>query len=150
MKYQVIKRNAFQVVGVRKEFSCGAQEAGIPGIPAFWDEALANGSVDKLAGLVNGEIKGLLGITDNFNEQKNTIDYWIAVEHNGEVPNEWSSFEYPKSKWVVFEVVGEIPSAMIDAWRRIYTEWFPSNGYQSASLAPMEVYLDENLYQPNS
>jgi AraC family transcriptional regulator len=35
--------------------------------------------VDKLTQLLNGEIKGLLGMTDNFNAEKNTIDYWIAA-----------------------------------------------------------------------
>ncbi len=85
MNYQIVERDAFQVVGIKRECLCG--EAGeVNGVAEFWMEANANGTSAKLAELMNSEIKGLLGITDNYNEQKDTVDYWIAVGHDGNVP----------------------------------------------------------------
>jgi AraC family transcriptional regulator len=151
MNYRIVERESFKIVGEKRTFSCGGYEAGIPGVPEFWVEAHMKGLVNELIPLINGEIKGLLGITNNFNEEKNTIDYWVAAEYNGDhASDELLSFVYPASKWVVFEVKGSIPSAMINAWQRIYSEWFPSNGYQPAQLAPIEAYLDSNLDSENS
>lgn len=150
MKYRIVERDAFQVVGVKREFICSTEDAGIPGIPEFWGEAHENGTVNQLLQLINGQIKGLLGITENFHEEKNTINYWIAAEHSGEVPDGLSSFEFLASKWVVFEVRGPIPTAMINTWKQIYSEWFPSNGYEPAEIAPFEAYIDSDLYSENS
>jgi AraC family transcriptional regulator len=150
MNYHIVERDAFQVVGVKQEFACGPQDIGIPGVPEFWGNAEKNGTVDQLIPLINGEIKGLLGITENYNQEKSTIDYWIAAEYSGDVPNEFSSFVYPASKWVVFEVKGRIPSAMINAWQYIYSEWFPSHEYIPVGLAPLEAYLDSDLHTENS
>lgn len=150
LKYRIVEKEAFQVVGVKRELPCGAEGVGVPGIPAFWDEAHSNGIVNELIPLLNGEIKGLLGITDNFNAEKNTIDYWIAAEHLGEVPSGFLSFEFPASKWAVFEVVGPIPEAIIHTWRQIYSEWFPSNDYEPAGIAPIEAYIDSNLERADS
>ena len=76
------------------------------GIPDFWHEVHESGIDKQLLQLNNGQLKGLLGITDNYNKEKNTIDYWVATEHSGDVPDEYTSFELPASKWVVFEVRG--------------------------------------------
>ena len=78
MNYHIVERDAFQVVGVKQEFSCGPQDIGIPGVPKFWENAEKKGTIDQLIPLINGEIKGLLGITENVNQEKSTIDYWIA------------------------------------------------------------------------
>lgn len=149
MNYQIVERDAFQVVGVKRECPCGAEGAG-PGIPEFWREVNGNGTADRLVQLTNGEIIGLLGITENYDADNNTIDYWIAAEHVGEVPDGLSSIEFPASKWAVFEVHGPAPTAMVDSWKRIYSEWIPSNGYEVAEIAAVEAYIDSDVYSPNS
>lgn len=149
MKYRIVEREAFQVAGVKREFLC-PEGPGIPGVPEFWDEVNENGTLNQLLQLNNGQIKGLLGIIDNYNEEKNTIDYWIAVEHDGTVLNEFSNFEFPASKWAVFEVRGPIPTAIVNAWKQIYSEWFPSNGYEPAGIAPFEVYKESDPTKPDA
>lgn len=150
IKYHIIERDSFQVIGIKREFSCGAEDAGIPGIPEFWGEATENGIVNQLVQLTNGQIKGLLGITENFNAEKNVVDYWIATEYSGDVPDGFMSYDIPAAKWVVFEVKGKVPSSIINAWKQIYSEWFPSNGYEPAKIAPIEAYIDSDLDSPNS
>ena len=149
MKYRIVEREAFQVVGLKRVCPCGG-EAGVEGIPQFWGEVHANGTIDALAQLMNGEIRGLLGMTDNYDAVKNTIDYWIAAEHEGEVPGEYTGMELPASKWVVFEVVGPGPTAIPEAWKKIFSEWIPSNGYEPAEIPAFEAYIDEDPYGANS
>ncbi|UHA73213.1 AraC family transcriptional regulator [Paenibacillus sp. 481] len=145
MKYHIVERDAFQVIGIKRTVSFGQECAGTPNIGQFWGEAHANGTVDQLTGLINGQLKGLLGITENYNTADSTIDYWIAAEHQGTVPAELASLHFPASKWVVFEISGPVPAALIEAWKKIYSEWFPSNGYEPAEIAPLEVYLAPDL-----
>lgn len=150
MKYKIVERDAFRVVGICKKFSCESMDFGIPGIPEFWGEVNGNGTDQQLIQLINGQIKGLLGITTNYNSEENTVDYWIAAEHSRDIPEGLTSFEFPAAKWVVFEVRGPIPMAIINTWKQIYSVWFPSNGFEQAYLAPIEAYIDSNLDSPNS
>lgn len=148
MKYQIVERDAFQVIGVKRVCPCGEAEG--PGIPEFWEEAHKDGTVSRLVASLNGEIKGLLGITDNYDAKRNTIDYWIAAEYAGELPEGLSSIQIPASRWVVFEVRGPAPAAMRETWKRIYSEWIPSNGYKPADIAAIEAYIDPDLNSPHS
>jgi AraC family transcriptional regulator len=150
MKYHIVERDAFRVVGIKREIPCDTGDAGIPGIAEFWGEVHENGIAHQLSQLNNGQMKGLLGIIENFNKEKNTIDYWIAAEHRGDASEEFSIFEFPASKWVVFEVRGPIPAAMVDTWKQIYSKWFPSHGYEPAGIASFEAYIDSDIYSPNS
>lgn len=149
MKYEIVERVAFQAVGIKRECPCG-DNGGSPAIPELWGEVNANGTADRLVQLMNGEIKGLLGITDNYNPEINTIDYWIAAEHSGEVPGELTSLRFPPSKWVVFEVTGSAPTAMPKAWKQIFSEWLPSNGYEVADIPAIEAYTDPDPYRHDS
>ncbi|WP_227551682.1 GyrI-like domain-containing protein [Metabacillus sediminilitoris] len=88
MSYHIVEKESFQIAGIKRECPCTGEE-GILGIPEFWGEANINGTVNKLIPLLNGQIKGLLGVTGNNNKEKNTIYYWIAAEHNGDVPAEF-------------------------------------------------------------
>jgi AraC family transcriptional regulator len=150
MEYTIVERDAFLVAGIKREFSCGSGEAGIPGVPDFWSEVQRSGTANQLFELNNGQIKGLLGITSNYNTAKNTVDYWVATEYNGKVPDGLTSFEIPDSKWVVIKVRGPVPGAIINAWQQIYSEWFPSNQYEPAALPPFEAYIDSDLSSENS
>lgn len=151
MKYRIVEKDVIRVVGVKREIPCNAEGGSpTPGIVEFWAELNRNGTVNRLIQRMNGDIKGPLGITCNFNEAKNTIEYWIGVEHQGDVSSEFSSKELPPAKWIVFEVNGPVPTAMPKAWKQIYSEWFPSNGYEPAEQPPFEVYLDSNPMNENA
>jgi AraC family transcriptional regulator len=151
MRYKIVERDAFQVVGMKHEFSLASCETdgGIPGISELWKEANENGTVETLATLNNGQINGVLGIVVDQSETKKAIDYWIATEYHGNVPDGLSSLEIPASKWAVFEVHGPMPDAMQKVWKQIYSEWFPSNGYEHAGTPSLEVYTDSNPYSPD-
>lgn len=143
MKYKMIETGSFQVVGIKENIFCGTKDTDAT-IPNLWGKVAQDGTLQTLAGLNNGPIEGILGITDNYQASDDTIDYWIATAFSGEhVPDGLTILEIPTSKWVVFEVEGPIPEAITDTWRQIFSEWFPSNGYQPADIPSLEVYLGE-------
>ncbi|EFV75429.1 transcriptional regulator [Bacillus sp. 2_A_57_CT2] len=140
MQYAIVKKEAFQVAGIKKEFSL-CNEENLAGIPKMWDEVNSNGTADKLFMLNNGEIKGVLGVcVDNRSKKPDSMDYWIGASFKGEKPDSFECLEVPASKWAVFEVHGAMPHAMQNTWKKIFSEWFPSSGYEHAAAPELEVY----------
>ncbi|MBM6616265.1 AraC family transcriptional regulator [Bacillus suaedaesalsae] len=146
VKYNVIEREAFKIIGVKKEFSYANGE-NLIGIPKMWDEANDNGTSSTLFKANNGQIKGVLGVCAATNQTQ--MDYWIAAEREGDTPEGYSSLEIPASKWVVFEVNGAMPDAMQKVWKEIFSEWFPTSGYKHAGTPELEVYPDGDPFSPN-
>ncbi|GAB0166915.1 AraC family transcriptional regulator [Lysinibacillus sp. CTST325] len=151
MKYKIVEKEKFQVVGVKRTYNCQNGE-NLQDIPHFWNEMNSKNFDHQLIQLNNGSIKGTLGVcVPNTDQGQNGfIDYWIATDHVGEVGENLLALEIPASKWVVFEVHGPMPDAMQNTWKQIYSEWFPSNPYKPAGTAELEVYPDEDAYSPDS
>ncbi|QCR34039.1 AraC family transcriptional regulator [Lysinibacillus sp. SGAir0095] len=150
MNYKIIEKESFQVVGVKRTYNYKNGE-NLSEIPQFWSDVHSDGTNDQLINLNNGDIQGILGVcTVEENEKQNgKMDYWIATAHRGETPNGIDSYEIPASKWVIFEVHGAMPHAMQDTWKKIYSEWFPSNPYKPAGTAELEVYTNEDASKPD-
>jgi AraC family transcriptional regulator len=152
MKYSVVEKNAFQIVGIKREFACVAEKENVSGIPELWKEVNQNGTSDRLFQLNDGVVTGVLGVCGGVSEEQkkaNVFDYWVATSYAGEVPEGLLSLEIPASKWAVFEVNGPMPAAMQNAWKRIFSEWFPSTGYEHAGTQEFELYTDEDPNSPD-
>lgn len=145
MNYKIIEKDAFQAVGVKRTYNCQIGE-NAKGIPKFWEDVHLDGTNSRLFGLNNGVVDGVLGvcIVEENQKSKGLMDYWIAAAHEGEVPEGMDAILIPASKWVIFEVHGAMPDAMQKTWKKIYSEWFPSNPYKPAGTAELEVYTNDN------
>ncbi|AOH56142.1 AraC family transcriptional regulator [Peribacillus muralis] len=150
MKYKILERDSFQLIGIKQEFSL-IDEENLIGIPKLWEQVNTDGTSDELAKLNNGEIVGLLGVcVDKRAQEKNeTMDYWIAAEYTGKVDEPFLSLTIPASKWVAFEVHGPMPDAIQKAWKQIFSEWFPTSGYEHAALPELEVYSNDDASNPD-
>ncbi|MFJ7406870.1 MULTISPECIES: effector binding domain-containing protein [unclassified Lysinibacillus] len=150
MKYNIVEKEKFQVVGVKRTYNCQKGE-NLQGIPLFWDEVNRQGMDEQLFALNDGQIKGVLGVCvpDENYKENNLMEYWIGTDHVGDIPENLLAMEVPASKWVVFEVHGPMPDAMQNAWKQIFSEWFPSNPYEPAGTAELEVYTDEDPSSEN-
>ncbi|MBY0099511.1 GyrI-like domain-containing protein [Mesobacillus maritimus] len=140
MKYHVIERNAFQVVGLKKVFQCDGEVGPSSEIQQLWGEVSQDGTIDQLMPLVSGEITGLIGMTVDYSNERNELEYWIAVEGKGNITEHFSTFDVPAAKWVVFDVVGPYASAIPATWRKIYSEWFPFNDFVHSGGPSLEVH----------
>ncbi|MFY3791176.1 AraC family transcriptional regulator [Ureibacillus sp. MALMAid1270] len=150
MNYKIIEKDAFQVVGVKRTYNCQNGE-NTREIPQFWQDVHMDGTNDHLFALNNGEVEGVLGVCIVVENQKGTglMDYWVATAHNGEVPEGFLSYQILASKWVVFEVHGAMPHAIQETWKKIYSEWFPSNPYKPTGDPELEVYSNGNPSSPD-
>ncbi|MBV7506693.1 AraC family transcriptional regulator [Bacillus sp. sid0103] len=149
MKYKIIERESFQVVGIKRELSCENGE-NLTEIPKMWAEVHNDGTNDLLFKVNNGEINGVLGVcAEKRGTQSQLMDYWIATEHTGDTPEGLMNLEIPASKWAVFEVHGAMPDAIQKVWQQIYSEWFPSSRYKHAGTPDLEVYSAGDPWSPD-
>ena len=137
MNYMIIEKEAFKVVGKSLRVTTRDGE-NLKRIPQFWTECYQDGTCDKLCGIAEkGEMFGIC--MNDYNEEMFT--YVVAVEKTDRtIPGDLEEREIPSATWAVFESVGPMPQAVQKVWDRIYTEWFPSTGYEQANAPQMEVY----------
>ncbi|SFF57098.1 transcriptional regulator, AraC family [Halobacillus alkaliphilus] len=146
MVYHMVEKGPIQVVGMKRELSCENGENQRV-IPKLWEQVNEDGTSEELNKLNDGDIQGLLGVcVDKSHVQANLMDYWIAAAHKGEMPEHFSNLELPASKWAVFEVHGPMPLSIQKVWKQIYSEWFPSSGYEHAGTPDLEVYSADDPF----
>lgn len=149
MKVRMMERDGFQIAGIKQEFSCVNGE-NLAGIPKMWDEVNENGIDDLLFDINAGQIQGVLGVcVDVPSEKGPSIEYWIATEFEGAAPERLMTMDIPAAKWAIFEVIGPMPHAMQDMWKKILSEWFPSSGFEHTTTPAMEVYSSGNPSDPD-
>lgn len=107
-------------------------------IPTLWSTARKDGLMDKLIDMSwenpKCMLESLLGvcgkeaaITDEH------FTYFMGVRYDGESPEDLETLIIPKSTWAVFPNIPE-------AWKRLYSEWVPTSGYELADLPCIECY----------
>ena len=148
MKYRIVEKKAWKVIGVHRTFSIDTTEK-FAEIPKMWQEVNQNGMTQRLSDLNNGEIKGVLGVCTPSEVGGQNMEYWIAAEYEGEPQEGLSTLTIPAATWAVFEVIGPMPNAIQEAWSRIYSEWFPSSGYEQSDNIEFEYYTDEDPSKPD-
>ncbi len=137
MNYRIEKKEAFRIVGIAAELHKEI-EKNFEVVPQMWQKAVAEGILPKLAGMMDSEPKGVLGISvtgDNENWR-----YLISVATTQEA-GEFEEFTVPSFTWAIFPGSGTSQS-MQELERRIVTEWLPTSGYEYDNGPDVEVYLN--------
>ena len=138
MNYRIEKKEAFRIVGI----SCPLEkelEKNFETVPAMWGKAAASGTIEKLAMMMDTEIKGLLGVSACAEGQD--WKYYVAVASTQEIDGELEEYTVPESTWAIFEGKGTNLSIQ-ELEKRIVTEWLPSSGYEYGNAPDIEVYLN--------
>lgn len=107
-------------------------------VPSLWSEAKRDGLQNTLIDLSwenpQCQLESLLGVCGSESSiRAEQFEYFLGVRYQGEVPEGLSSMTLPAATWAVFPNV-------VDAWKRIYTEWLPHSGYDLADLPCVECY----------
>lgn len=135
LRFRVEEKSGFRLIGVscplEKELSKNFQV-----IPGVWDRALADGTLQKLRYLMDGEPSGLLGVSVHHTEDWR---YFIAVRSNKN-DADFEEYDIPACKWAVFPGQGTNRSLQ-ELERRVITEWLPGSGYAYANTPDIEVYI---------
>lgn len=137
LNYRLIEKEAFTVVG-KKIVVSNKDGKNYKTIPKFCNDCNEDGTCSTLERMVTDDM-GVMGICANFKE--NLFDYYMAATYQGgEIPAGMETLRIPNLTWVVFEAVGPMPDAIQDVWKRIFSEWFPTNEYEHADGPELEVY----------
>lgn len=137
MNYRIETKEAFRIVGVSAPLD-KELENNFAVVPGMWQEAVANGTLQKLAGMMDAPPMGLLGVSACGDEEQ--WRYFIAVSSTKE-SGEFEEYIVPASTWAVFSGTGTNKSIQ-ELEQRIITEWLPTSGYEYANAPDIEVYLN--------
>jgi AraC family transcriptional regulator len=143
MNYRIEEKAGFRVVGIMRRVPL-IYDGVNPEIASMW-EALDDDMIDTLKFLSNVEPAGLISASTNFSEGRldgGELDHFIGVATTREHPENLARLDVPASTWAVFESIGPFPETLQHIWGRIYSEWFPSSGYEL--VEGPEILWNEN------
>lgn len=136
MNYRIEKKEAFRIVGISAPLDKNI-ENNFEVVPQLWQKSAADGTVEKLAAIMNKQPMGLLGVSAcNDTEQWR---YFIAVSSNRPADG-FEEYTVPACTWAIFSGKGTNRSIQ-ELEQRIITEWLPYSGYEYANAPDIEVYI---------
>ena len=137
MEFRIEKREAFRIVGVSVPLE-GDIEKNFEAVPQVWGRAAGDGTLQRLAALMDGEPAGILGVSVCGDGEQ--WRYYVAAASSQAAPG-LEEYLVPAATWAVFPGSGTNRSLQ-DLERRIVTEWLPASGYEYANGPDVEVYLN--------
>ncbi|MEU5957339.1 AraC family transcriptional regulator [Streptomyces sp. NPDC047525] len=132
MRYKVVDKDEFRVVG-RKARVPLVHEGVNPDIAAFI-RGLGRETLGRIESLSDQEPEGIISVSDKLDESRaegTELDYWHGVVSSAAVPDDMDALTVVAGSWAVFESSGPFPQTLQYMWRDVFTQWFPSNPYQS-------------------
>lgn len=133
MNYRIVEKGPFKIVGFKKRVPISFN--GVNPEIAKMTELLTPEIIKKLKALSNVEPSGIISASTNFSEgrmeEKGELDHYIGVATSSDETAEFDVLKVEDSTWAVFESIGPFPETLQNVWGRIYSEWFPSSGYEA-------------------
>ncbi|MBU9722432.1 MULTISPECIES: AraC family transcriptional regulator [Bacillaceae] len=130
MNYRIEKKTAFRIVGWKKRVKLVPTGTN-PEIGEMW-ESISDETYTQIEELSDLEPSGIINVCANFSEdgvENGELDYYIAAATTKPCPEGLDELQIDGYSWAVFEVEGDWEKVQ-DTWGRIYSEWFPSSGYE--------------------
>ncbi|MEV7426230.1 MULTISPECIES: AraC family transcriptional regulator [unclassified Streptomyces] len=165
MRYRVVDRPAFSVVGLKARVPlvhAGPNQAIIDFV-----RAMEPATLERLEKLSDQQPRGIVAVCDDLDPSRaegTELDYYHGVITSGAVPEAESStlpegttaLAVPAGTWAVFTTSGPAPQAIQELWRDVFTEWFPSNPYRGrpgpeilrTQLSPDKTEAEAELWLP--
>lgn len=136
MEYRIERREAFRIVGISRPLDKDI-EKNFAVVPQMWGQAASDGTIPRLAAMMDTQPMGLLGVSvcGDADEWR----YFIAAA-SAQPAGGLEEYTVPAATWAVFPGQGTTLSLQ-DLEQRIITEWLPASGYEYGSAPDIEVYL---------
>jgi AraC family transcriptional regulator len=132
MEYRIVESEAFNIVGKHARVPL-VHEGMNPALVAFI-RGLGMELIAQIGALSDREPAGVLGVTANLGEDRGEgteLDYYHGAARSATPPDGFDVLPVAAGTWAVFTSSGESPRAIQYLWRDVFTQWFPSNSYQS-------------------
>ncbi|WP_096435659.1 AraC family transcriptional regulator [Alteribacter populi] len=124
MNYRFVEKEAFTIVGKKETVVSSGTEFN----PKIWEHI--EEIEENVKPYDNTSFSGILHVS--LTKENGDIDYYIATVTTKPCPKELEHLEISPQTWAVFQATGEMPDALLKTWERVYTEWFPTSGYELA------------------
>ncbi len=139
LNYRVEEKAAFHIVGISGPLHEDI-EKNFQTVPQMWQKAAQDGTIEKLAAMMNGQPMGVLGVSACNDEE--VWRYYIAVSSTLDIAQTgFEEYMIPACTWAIFTGAGTGISIQ-ELEQRIVTEWLPTSGYEYADAPDIEVYLN--------
>jgi AraC family transcriptional regulator len=132
MRYRVVEKEQFCVVGKKARVPL-VHEGMNPAIAGFI-RSIGPETLRRIAALSDQEPEGIVGVIDSLDPSRaegTELDYYHGVVTGAAAAEDLDALTVPVGTWAVFENSGPFPQALQYLWRDVFTQWFPSNPYQS-------------------
>jgi len=133
MNYRIVEKEAFKLVGFKKRVPVIFK--GVNPEIAKMTELLTPEVIKQLKVISNVEPTGIISASTNFSEgrmeERGELDHYIGVATSSDETAEFDVLKIDACTWAIFESIGPFPETLQNVWGRIYSEWFPSSGYEA-------------------
>ncbi|MCX4673338.1 AraC family transcriptional regulator [Streptomyces sp. NBC_01381] len=132
MRYRVVEKDEFQVVG--KKVRVPLVHVGMNPAIADFIRGIDAETMQRISALSDQQPEGIVGVSDNLDPSRaegTELDYYHAVVTATAAPEDLDALTVPAGSWAVFENSGPFPESLQYLWRDVFTQWFPSNPYES-------------------
>ncbi|WP_082560547.1 MULTISPECIES: AraC family transcriptional regulator [Paenibacillus] len=144
MNYRIVEEMGSTVIGI----SITIHKDAYSEIPVFVEGIWSNGIHDQINGLIGKPAGSLLyGYHFDFDEDGSKRYLMGAKLPEGkQVPDELMVLHVPDQTYAVFDSRETIPDGVdiglgiLDVWKRIYSEWFPSTSFEQVEGPCLEKY----------
>lgn len=137
MKYRIEQMDGFTLAGISKKISTKNGE-NFTLVPKMWEDAVHDGSYEKLYGINHREQEETFGVCYDMHFQEEWFRYMIAIRPMTEISKDYEVLNVPAGLWVKFETDGV--NGIQNVFKRMFTEWFPTSGYEHADGPEIELY----------
>lgn len=134
MDYRIVKKDAFEVVGLKRTYK---YEDAVQEVPKLWGEFMQKAEDTKIC--------PMYGINADESMKGNEFEYLIADDYKAgaQIPKGFVTKTIPSFTWAVFTCNGAMPQVMQEVNKRIYSEWLPNcKDYEIAAGYCIEIYDD--------
>lgn len=138
LNYRIEKKEAFRIIGISEPLETEL-EKNFEIVPKMWATAAMNGTIPKLAIMMDTPLIGMLGISSC--NEANNWRYYIGVASTKSIDSTLEEFIVPAGTWAIFCGEGHAQSIQV-LEQRIVTEWLPTSGYEYADAPDIEVYIN--------
>ncbi len=137
MNYRIEKREAFDVFGVYTEISTD-QEKVFDQVPVFCKRCDDDGITEEMNHLL-GRFNDSYTISALYDFSETSFKYMLCnyLPKGLSIPSKFTVLSVPSSTWAIFDVP---ECEMQSAWKRIWTEWFPTSEFETIEGVQFEMY----------
>ncbi len=144
---KIIKREAFQIIGISTKTSNANELTAQAKIPQLWQDFYEKNIVDQLSKLDNQNVYGLYSDYETDVNGNYAITIGVEASKMNDASPEWVIKTIPAAKYLVFTShKGKMPEIVIQTWQEIWA-WFANSEVERTYTGDFELY-DERCANP--